>query len=355
MRRWLLVPALLLLLPAASAAAQEPVELAKPGFDTYVGAAAGWTAWWARSGARRAVLAVRAPDATVTRPVRAGRRIFPIDLGTDAGGRVVAAYSRCPGECVISLLDLASGAETKLPAAARTAQTLVPSVAGGRVAYVTRPGRARTVRHVRRVRRGGRRVRVVRRVRLRSLGTVRVRDVGRGTETRVADGPFVAPALAAEASAVGLDYDGETVAVNWTWPGAEVGGNVLSTTNWQINAYGAGGDRRVSRTQALFGEEAVCPNSLAGPALLDGGVVYADVSLGGWVSLRDATGAGGAGTYAKAGDAGVPQVTSLAVDGPRLVVAEGPWNGNGDQAVVREYRHGGFANEYPQDFSSACT
>lgn len=341
MLRRSIVLALLALTPPA-AAAQEPVELAKPGIETVVGAAAGWTAWSEAEG-RRARLVLRAPDGTLSRPpIATSARIFGLDLGAGAGGRPMAAFVRC-ATCPISLLDLQTGVEERLAADVDARRTLAPSVAGGRVAYVARPGRTRTVRRVRTVRRNGRRVRVVQRIRRQSIGTVRVLDLATNEVTKVADGPFVRPKVAARASVVSLDYDGEDVGVNWVWDAPEQGGNILAGWIWSIRVYdGDGGSRSVARTDSSGSTEAICPNSLAGPALTPTGVVYVDSSGGGWYSARRDPGLLGFGPFGVRGeDDGLPQVTSAAVDGDRLVVAEGFWN-ESDVTVVREYRHAGF-------------
>ncbi len=332
----------LLALAPATAAAQAPVELARPGFETVVGAAAGWTAW-SEAEVDRARLVLRAPDGTVTRPpIPTSGRTFRLDLGVGAGGRPMAAYVRC-ATCPISLLDLASGVQETLPADVDARRTLTPSVAGGRVAYVTKPGRTRTARRVRTVRRNGRRVRVVQRIKRQSIGTVRILDLATNEVTKVADGPFVRPKAAARGFAHSLDFDGADVGVNWVWDAPEQGGNILAGSIWNVRVYdGEGGSRLVARTDSSGSTEVICPNLLAGPTLTPTGVVYVDSSGGGWYSARRAPGVLGFGPFrGRAEDDGLPQVTSAAVDGDRLVVAEGFWNET-DATVVREYRHTGF-------------
>lgn len=60
-------------------------------------------------------LHLRGRDGKVVRlPVAPSDDPFDADLGTTAGGRVVAVYSRCAKACRIYLLDLATNSETRL-------------------------------------------------------------------------------------------------------------------------------------------------------------------------------------------------------------------------------------------------
>src|SRR5690349_22784019 len=114
-------------------AAVATIVLATTPAATVVGAGGGWTAWSeARDGAY--ALVTRSPDGTVSSPPVATRHVpFDVDLGTDAAGRTVAAYSRCTTEpratggantigpqwtsgraCSLSVLDLATGRERRV-------------------------------------------------------------------------------------------------------------------------------------------------------------------------------------------------------------------------------------------------
>src|SRR3954469_6043293 len=136
----------------------QPAVVATMAGATVVAAAQGWTAWSElRDGAY--VLVLRAPEGTTTTPAVATRGVpFDLDLGTDAAGRPVAAYSRCTTEprptggantigpqwtsgrgCSIVLLDLATGRETKVRRAASDSSEVLPSIAGSRLAYIAVP------------------------------------------------------------------------------------------------------------------------------------------------------------------------------------------------------------------------
>src|SRR3954469_22961202 len=143
----------------------QPAVVATMAGATVVAAAQGWTAWSElRDGAY--VLVLRAPEGTTTTPAVATRGVpFDLDLGTDAAGRPVAAYSRCTTEprptggantigpqwtsgrgCSIVLLDLATGRETKVRRAAGDATEVLPSIAGSRLAYAAVPKQGGTKR-----------------------------------------------------------------------------------------------------------------------------------------------------------------------------------------------------------------
>src|SRR3954466_9582761 len=163
----------------------QPAVVATMASATVVAAAEGWTAWSElRDGAY--VLVVRAPEGTVTTPPVATRGVpFDLDLGTDAAGRPVAAYSRCTTEprptggantigpqwtsgrgCSLVLLDLASGHETKVARSSADASEVLPSLRGTRLAYIAVPRRH-----------GGR------------LAQLRRRDLGTGRSVLLDSGP----------------------------------------------------------------------------------------------------------------------------------------------------------------------
>src|SRR4051794_3846897 len=123
---------------------------------TVVGAAGGYTAWSERTPGGY-VLVVRAPDGTITRPPVAPRAVpFDLDLGINAEGAVVAAYSRCAKEpvgrggantllpqwtsgkgCTIRILHLAPGGGELTVRPQRGAPSeVLPSVGGGSLAYI---------------------------------------------------------------------------------------------------------------------------------------------------------------------------------------------------------------------------
>lgn len=146
---------------AAPANAADPVVIAGPGGATMVGATKGWTAWSERQrGATAWRLVVRAPIGLISRPaVKPSSVPFDIDLGTDASGEVIAAYSRCKTEpvatgganpraggglpqyttgkgCSIRILNLTTAEELTVPRPGSDESDVLPSLSGSKLAYV---------------------------------------------------------------------------------------------------------------------------------------------------------------------------------------------------------------------------
>jgi hypothetical protein len=165
-----LVPAILLVLPAA-APAQEQV-LARLDAATPVAAYRGVVAWSQRDPAtgRFALMTNRGPAPVAQRGVP-----FDVDLGPAGGGRVAAVYSRCRREsgvldtygglyarlrgCDIFRLDLTTGRETRLAASAPRADEVWPTIWRSTYAFARTYDRRRGVPYVY-MRRRGRTVRV---------------------------------------------------------------------------------------------------------------------------------------------------------------------------------------------------
>lgn len=144
---------------APRAAADDVVRLDRP---APIAAYAGWLAWSARAADGRFRLTLRDPRGAVTTPAVASRGTsFDVDLGPGPDG-VVAAYSRCRKEvatsgsflpadydegsgCDAYLLDVATGAEQRLPGtSAPAADETWPTVWRDRVAFVRSYDRAPT-------------------------------------------------------------------------------------------------------------------------------------------------------------------------------------------------------------------
>ncbi|MGK2938183.1 MAG: E3 ubiquitin ligase family protein [Solirubrobacteraceae bacterium] len=301
----------------ATAATAVPTATVATGTQaTVVGAAGGWTAWSEPSGGTFA-LVVRAPDGTVSRPAVAPRGVpFDLDLGTDAAGRVVAAYSRCAREpqrtggtnatapnyatgrtCRLRVLDLATGGERSLGKARGTASEVLPSVGGRTVAFVAvgRSGRAEL------------------RARVRSLTRSVVLD--RGTWARGSAGFAGGPAS--------VDTDGVHAAVVWRYLEDE-----FHDFNAVLNVTPVSGKRRARQlSYGVNGEECSYDTVLA-PTVAADKVTFLRSDGTAWQAQRGSAavpeGARTPVTHGPAvfGDGVGGVVTSAALDGDRLVVAQ---------------------------------
>ncbi len=306
--------AALALAGAAPAAAQSPADPLATGLAraTVVGAAGGWTAWSVYEGGEYR-LVTRSPASVQGTAAVRGRKVpFDLDLGTDAKGRVVAAYSRCTTEptlvgganatapnyatgkgCRIALLDLASGKERLLARSSGSSSDVLPSVGGSRIAFVAVPT--------------SRRLRGKAQLRWRSgtstTAKVLYTDVVRRGTPNVSAGP------------ANVDTDGRRVAAVWRSEDPEFHSfdSVLRvqtfTTRARQVAYGTNND--------------VCNyDQVLAPTLTGTSVVFLETDGAQWMLARTPA-SRQAPRYGmtRTGDPGVV-VTSAAVDGDRLVTAE---------------------------------
>lgn len=307
--------ALLILGAPAAAGAQAPpaTELGTSPRATGVAAGSGWTAWSTYDGGRYRLVTV-APDGTVSRPPVASRGVpFDLDIGSDDTGRPVAAFSRCGHEptlvggsnatapnptsgrgCRISVLDLATGRERRLARSLGSSSDVLPSVAGDRIAFVAVP----TARAL-----AGKAVLAVR---TRSSRSARRLDVG----PRRSGGPGVAGGPAS------VDFDGTRVAAVWRALDPEFHSfdSLLRVTTLK------GRPRQVAYGSNT--EECSYDQVLA-PTLTGATVTFLETDGMGWLAERTPlTGDHRSfGPSRPASDDPVV-VTSAAVDGARLVVAE---------------------------------
>jgi hypothetical protein len=165
-RRLAVAPAVALALLFAAAPARADETIATVAAPGPVSAYGGMTAWSALDPATgRYRLTVSGPDGIRTLPIRSRKVPFDVDLGRDARGGVVAAYSRCSREprrqtlgnaliahpdwrsgsgCRLWRYSFASGRETRIGhTAARGASEFLPTLWEGRVAFARRyPARA---------------------------------------------------------------------------------------------------------------------------------------------------------------------------------------------------------------------
>lgn len=327
--------------PAASASSAVPASTyATTAQATVVAAAGGWTAWSEPSDGAF-VLVVRAPDGTVSRPAIAPRGVpFDVDLGVDAAGRVVAAFSRCAREpqrngganatapnyatgarCRLRVLDLATGVERALGKAGGTTSEVLPSIAGAKVAFVAVRAHGKAELRVR--------------DRTSSRSVVLDRGTWRTGNAGVAGGP------------AGVDTDGTTAAVIWRYQDPE-----FHDFNAILDVAPVSG-RRASRQVAygVNGEECSYDSILA-PTVSAGAVTFLESTTGAWAAERARAGARkGATTYGPAVFGTTPEVlpTSAALDGTRLVVAQTATTpGHPDGATtVAAYTAGGFGTARP--------
>lgn len=108
----------------------------------------GDAAIWSSSKGGEYRLRIYAGGATKTMHVASRTIPFDADLGRDAGGRIVAVYSRCATEqssffsatgCDVYKLDLATGKERKVRGVStKSASEYLPTIDGDRIAFVRR-------------------------------------------------------------------------------------------------------------------------------------------------------------------------------------------------------------------------
>jgi hypothetical protein len=124
--------------------------------ETPISAYRGWVVWSAPDSGRFRLVAWHA-GATTVLPIGSRPQPFDVDLGTDARGRVVATFSRCPtfsadsgwrppaarGEdCRLRVVDLATGSERGAGIAhPQGASDTTPSMWAGRIAFARRDPR----------------------------------------------------------------------------------------------------------------------------------------------------------------------------------------------------------------------
>ena len=333
-----------LTLPATAAAQQsEPLSGTLPR-ATVVGAAGGWTAWSAYEG-NRYVLVTRAPDGTVARPAVAPRRVpFDLDLGTDAAGRVVAAYSRCTTEptlvgganatapnyssgsgCRISILDLTAGTERRLPLSRGSASDVLPSVAGRGVAFIAVP-KAR---------------------RLRGKAQLRWRT-GSGSSSKLLEsGARRTGTPNISGGPANVDTDGTRIAVVWRYQDEEF--NSFDS----VLRVGGFASRFKQVAFGVNGESCSYDQVLA-PTLTGRTVSFLETNGSTWVLERTPTSRRSL-TYGvtRLGEPGVI-VTSAALDGTRLVVAESAEGSGLGRATatteVRQIQTGAFSSTSPVEY-----
>lgn len=303
----------LLLLPGGARA--ETIAISGPGGPTMVGAERGWTAWSERRlfGTMWSIV-VRAPNGTTSRPVVAPRVVpFDLDLGLDADGDVVAAYSRCAEEpvpfgganpraggglpqyttgkgCSIRILDLATGQETDLARAGGTASEVLPAISGRTLAYVALRDGAKNARRAALV------------VRNLEAGTVRTLHTGR--RARGSAGTAVGPSS--------VDTDGASVTSAW-----RVRSNRGFRTDVLVQKVSA---RRATRAASALDPPGAAFSALLAPSLTRRAVSYLSTAGTGFCERRYA-GRGRRPAYG-AHETGISSPVSAAADGRRLVVAE---------------------------------
>ena len=335
-----------LVAPPAAPAQSDPSVIATSSRATVVGAAGGWTAWSAfENGAYR--LVTRAPDGTLATPPVAARKVpFDLDLGTDAAGRVVAAYSRCTKEptlvgganatapnytsgsgCRIALLDLASQTETRLRLSRGSASDVLPSIGGSRLAFIAVPKAPR----------------------LRGRAQLRWR-APRSTASRLLDtGVRRTGPPTVSGGPAGVDTDGRRVAAVWRYQDEE-----FNTFDSVLRVGTFTGRPR----QVAFGvnNENCNYDQVLAPTLAGTNVLYLETNGGEWVLERTpVTRRAQAFGVSRAGDPGVV-VTGAAIDGDRLVVAETQSAGVGRAAgptQVRTLAPGTFGTKSPITFCDA--
>jgi hypothetical protein len=327
-----------LALAAPAAAVADPTLVTTMPSATVVGAAQGWTAWSElRDGAY--VLVTRAPEGTVTTPSVATRGVpFDLDLGADASGRPVAAYSRCQGEpratggantigpqwtsgrgCSIVLLDLGTGRETKVRRAASDATEVLPSIAGSRLAYVAVPKRGGT-----------------------SRALLVLRDLKSGKVTRMDSGRRRAASAGFAEGPTSVDASGRTVVAAWRSRDPEFHS---FDTDVRVRTLGA---RKPFSAAGASNSEECSYETILSPTLSGSSLLYLDTTGNDWVLARTPTTrrAPRFADSATGDDQRVP--TSAAVDGSRLVVSDTKTRIGGSargETRIIEMTVGGFASK----------
>jgi hypothetical protein len=99
---------------------------------------------WSRKEAKKDFRLVQMVDGEKRdAPVRGSRKPFDPDLGRDAKGRTLVVYSRCSPMCDVFEMNLASGKERRIDAAARRrCAEISPSRWGSTLVFVREGGRA---------------------------------------------------------------------------------------------------------------------------------------------------------------------------------------------------------------------
>ncbi len=333
---------------AASAQAPTPTTLGTTTEVTIAGAAGGWTAWSEKQGAAFA-LAVRDPQGTLTHPSGATRRVpFDLDLGTDAAGKVVAAYSRCTTEprrtggvaasgpqydsgagCRIVILDLASGTERTLKLASGDASEVLPSVGGSKVAYIA----------------------VHKASKDRKRAFLAIRPIASTTaKTLRSDARVVSSDPGSAQGPTTVDTDGKRVASLWRSMD-----NQFHEFDTELYAGSVSGGSQVN-VDGASNTDYCNFDTLAGATVSGSQVLYAeyvsDSNSGFALERRPATGASKsefAVSDSRPAD-GFPLVTSSAVDGNRVVVATSAVSAGESvgATTVAEYPLGTFTKKAPK-------
>jgi hypothetical protein len=283
------------------------VVLATTSSATAVGAAGGYTAW-SEATAGGYVLVIRAPDGAITRPPVPPRAVpFDLDLGINAAGQVLAAYSRCEKEptarggantilpqwtlgkgCSIHLLNVVTGTERALRRQRGSSSEMLPSVGGHSLVYI-RPKAGIASLMLRDLRGGG----------VRQLESARIKAAG----SKLYQGP------------ISVDTNGLRVASVWQRARRRPRSFETEVRSQRLTG---GRPRKIARASIGRG----CKyETLLSPTLSGGSVFYLDTKGSVWGLGRTPQ----TRRRPKFGAHSRPHgwvPTSAAVDGQRLVVAE---------------------------------
>jgi hypothetical protein len=294
--------------------ADQPVITTLPR-ATVVAAGGGWTAWSSFFEGRYVLVLQTPAGLQVTAPVASRGVPFDIDIGTDAAGHPMAAYSRCTKEptltgganatapnytsgvgCRIVLFDLATQKERKLSLTPGSVSDVLPSVAGSKIAYVAVPSSSRLKNRAQ--------------LRTRTASKVDATVLQTGNR-RSSGGPGFAGGPA------NVDFDGKRVASVWRELDEEF--HSYDSTLYVRGVSRTGKPKFIAG--ASNGEECNY-NSVLAPTLTGSTVTWVGTDGSDWL-LERAPLTGGATRYGVA-QSGEPDVivTSAVVDGARLVVAE---------------------------------
>lgn len=133
------VLALLVLLSVAPPAGAQVV--AEPARATPVDADLGLVVWSAWDGSAFRLTLRDGAGRVRALPIAPSARPFDADVGDDATGRRVVAYTRCASTCDVRLHEVGSGRDTAFGAAARPGvDERAPSISRGQVAWATGGG-----------------------------------------------------------------------------------------------------------------------------------------------------------------------------------------------------------------------
>ena len=305
---------------ATAASAVPAATLATTTDATVAGAADGWTAWSERTAAGFA-LVVRSPDGAVSRPaVRTRGVAFDLDLGRDARGRAVAAYSRCVTEpqaagganatapayatgkgCRLHVLDLATGAERRLARTAGTTSEFLPSIAGAKVAFAAlKAGRTH-----------------------RRVAFLQVRDLRTGRTVVLDRGPWRGGPVSLAGGPASIDTDGRHVAIVWRAQDTE-----FNSFDAVLRVAPVSGRRAAHQVSYGVNNDVCAYDSVLAPTVSGGTVTFAETDGRQWaaerVSVARPSGPRGRRSFGAAvfGETSAAVITSAALDGDRLVVAQ---------------------------------